>query len=193
MTLYNRNSARRSLIDTVSFRAVSQISTMLAYIILVRGMTERDFGVLSLLYAFIPVVGTVASLGLQPVLMRYMPEYLRPGNWAAAAWLLRVIASARLISNIVVLSVILIGWNYIAPIFQLTPDHRSAFAGVSVLILLYFQASLMQQALGSHLLHRLQCRLNRCAVPHQVSHVGGLSLEQRLTALANGVQWRFYR
>jgi O-antigen/teichoic acid export membrane protein len=154
MTLYSRGSARRSLIDTVTLRAVSQISTMFGYVILVRGMTEEDFGVLSLLYAFIPVSALVASLGLEAVLRRYQPEYLRSGNSAAAAWLVRIVAYGRFLTNVVVLGAVLIGWNYIAPIFKLTPDHRSAFAIFCVLIFLHFQVSILQLALGSHMLHR---------------------------------------
>lgn len=128
MTLYSRGSVRRSLIDTVTLRAVAQISTVVGYVVLVRGMTEEDFGVLSLLYAFIPVSALVASLGLEAVLRRYQPEYLQSGNSAAAAWLVRIVAYGRFLTNVVVLGAVLIGWNYIAPIFKLTPDHRSAFA-----------------------------------------------------------------
>jgi O-antigen/teichoic acid export membrane protein len=153
MTLYSRGNARRSLVDTVALRAVSQISTLLGYVVFVRGMSEEDLGIFSLLYAFVPVVSTVASLGLEQVLRRYQPEYLRSGNWAAAAWLVRVIASTRLVANILVLGLILLGWSYIAPIFNVT-SHRAAFAAFSLVILLLFQTSILQTALGSHMLHR---------------------------------------
>ena len=78
--IYTGGHARRSLVDTVTFRLLSQITTPLALIIQVRGMTEHDFGVYSLLYTFIPVVGTLLSLGLEQVMMRYQPEYLRAGT-----------------------------------------------------------------------------------------------------------------
>ena len=57
--IYTRGRARRSLIDTVTFRVLSQITTALALVIQVRGMSEHDFGVYSLLYTFIPVIGTL--------------------------------------------------------------------------------------------------------------------------------------
>ena len=154
MTLYNRGSARRSLIDTVAFRAISQISTFLGYVVLVRGIPEDDFGVFSLLYAFIPVVSAVASFGLEPVLRRFQPEYLQAGNRVASAWLVKIVASSRLITNIVLLALIVLGWNYIAPVINLAPHHRYVFASFSLLILLYFQTSILQVALGSHMLHR---------------------------------------
>jgi len=47
--IYTGGHARRSLVDTVTFRLLSQITTPLALIIQVRGMTEHDFGVYSLL------------------------------------------------------------------------------------------------------------------------------------------------
>jgi len=43
-------------------------------------MSKTDFGVFNLLYSFIPLVGTVASLGLEQTLRRFQPEYLRQGS-----------------------------------------------------------------------------------------------------------------
>ena len=127
MALYSRDNARRSLIDTVAYRAMSQVATALGYVVMVRAMTEEDFGIFNLLYAFIPFVSTFASLGLDQTLRRYQPEYLRSGNTAAAAWLVRFVASARFGTNIVLLSLILLGWNYVAPLFKLTP-YKAEFA-----------------------------------------------------------------
>jgi len=152
-TIYTRGRARRSLIDTISLRVISQVTTVLGYVVLVRGMSEQQFGVYNLLYSFVPVIGTVLSLGLEQVLQRYQPEYLRLGNRPAAAWLMRTIASLRLLANAVMLAVVLLAWNHIAPIFKLTP-YRSVFAFFSLLILLQFQSRVLQLGLGSHMLHR---------------------------------------
>ena len=153
MALYSRGKARQSLIDTVAYRAVSQIATMVGYVVMVRGMTEAEFGVFSLLYAFVPVVSTIASLGLEQVLRRYQPEYLQSGKTEAAAWLVRFVASSRFGANVVLLSVILLAWNYAAPLFKLTP-YRAEFAIFSLLILLHFQARILQLSLAAHMLHR---------------------------------------
>src|SRR5687767_12544689 len=117
MSLYSQGTARRSLIDTVAFRALSQLATVAGFAVMVRGMSEESFGVYNLLYSFIPVVSTVASLGLEQILRRYQPEYLRAGNKVAAAWLTRTIASARFGVNIVLLTALLAGWNHFAPLF----------------------------------------------------------------------------
>ena len=153
MSLYNSGKARRSLIDTVAYRALSQLATVLSYVIMVRAMPKTDFGVYSLLYAFIPVVSTVASLGLESVLRRYQPEYLRAGNTNGAAWLQRFVSWTRLAANIGVIGLVLLTWNYVAPIFKLT-DYRFAFATFSLLILLHFQSRIFQLSLASHMLHR---------------------------------------
>jgi len=151
--IYTRGRARRSLVDTVMFRVVSQVTTGLALIIQVRGMSEHDFGVYSLLYTFIPVIGTALSLGLEQVMQRFQPEYLRAGNKVGAAWLMRTIASGRLATNILIIVVVLLCWNFIAPLFKLTP-YRTTFAIFSFLILLQFQSRILQLALGSHMMHR---------------------------------------
>jgi O-antigen/teichoic acid export membrane protein len=153
MNIYSRSSARKALIDTVTFRSVAQIFTVLGYIILVRGIPEEDFGVYSLLYAVIPLVSMVASLGLTQVLRRYQPEYLRAGNAAAAAWLVRVVSTSRLIVNLIVIAIILLAWNYIAPIVKLGP-YRTEFIVFNAILLLHFQVAILRFALESHMLQR---------------------------------------
>jgi len=153
MSFYTRGQTRRSLIDTVSFRALSQICTILGYVVLVRGMSKEDFGVFNLLYAFIPVVSTIASLGLEQTLRRYQPEYLQAGNRAGAAWLVRFVSSARFGTTVILLSLILLGWNQVAPIFKLT-QYRAEFVLFCLLVILHFQAGILQISLASHMLQR---------------------------------------
>lgn len=153
MSIYNQSRARRSLIDTVMYRALSQAATIIGYVVLVRAMRKQDFGVYSLLYSFIPVVSTVASLGLEQTLRRYQPEYLQSGNAPAAAWLLRLVSSARFGANVLILAILLLAWNHLAPLFQLTP-YRGAFMLFSLLILVHFQVQIYQMTLASHMLHR---------------------------------------
>jgi O-antigen/teichoic acid export membrane protein len=178
--IYTGGRARRSLIDTVTFRVLSQITTALALIIQVRGMSEHDFGVYSLLYTFIPVIGTLLSLGLEQVMQRYQPEYLRAGNKIGAAWLMRRIAIGRLTTNILIIVVVLACWNLIAPLFKLTP-YRGTFAVFSFLILLQFQARILQLALGSHMMHRYSVgSMTTLSVVKLVTY-GVLYLTHRLT------------
>lgn len=153
MALYDRSRARRSLFDTVTYRVASQVSTVLGYVILVRAMSKGDFGVLNLLYSFIPLVGTAASLGLEQTLRRYQPEYLRLGSVGASAWLVRRIAALRFGTNLLVLGCVLLAWNRVAPYFDLGP-YKLQFEFFCVLILLHFQSQILQLTLAGHMLHR---------------------------------------
>lgn len=153
MRLYDRGRARRSLFDTITYRVLSQLTTMLGYIVLVRAMSKTDFGVFNLLYSFIPLVGTVASLGLEQTLRRYQPEYLREGKFAAAAWLVKWVARARLSTNCLVLFVLLVVWNRVSPYFGLSP-YRLEFEILCVLTILHFQSQILQLSMASHMLHR---------------------------------------
>jgi O-antigen/teichoic acid export membrane protein len=66
---------------------------------------------------------------------------------------MRVIASGRLATNIVIIIAVLLCWNLVAPLFKLTP-YRGMFALFSFLILLQFQSRILQLALASHMMHR---------------------------------------
>ena len=151
MRPYSKGRVRRSLFHTAFFRVLSQLATVASYVVLVRALSEQDFGVLSLLYALIAVISTAASLGIEQTLRRYLPEYLQSGNQPAAAWLLRIAASTRFATNVLLLGVILLLWHWIAPIFHIDP-YRAEFMLFSVLILLHFQASILQISLSSHML-----------------------------------------
>lgn len=153
MRLYSREKARRSLLNIIGYRAISQVATTVGYIVLVRALPVQSFATYSLLYAIIPVISTAASLGLEQTLRRFQPEYLRAGDAPAAARLLQIVMIARLLSNVVVLAVLLATWNVVAPIFGLGP-YRADFALFCVLILLFFQGRILEFALASHMLHR---------------------------------------
>jgi O-antigen/teichoic acid export membrane protein len=153
MPLYDRSRARRSLFDTVAYRIASQAATVLGYVVLVRAMSKQDFGILNLLYSFIPLVGTAASLGLEQTLRRFQPEYLSHGNLGASAWLVNRIATLRLIVNLVMIGGVLLAWNRVAPYFDLGP-YRVQFEFFSILILVYFQSQILQLTLAAHMLHR---------------------------------------
>lgn len=151
MKFYSRAHARRSLFHTAIFRTLSQLASVASYVVLVRGMTEQTFGILNILYAVIPVISTAASLGIEQTLRRYQPEYLQAGQAQAAAWLVRAAASARFATNVALLGIIILLWQWIAPFFQLQP-YRAEFLLFSLLVLLHFQASILQISLSSHML-----------------------------------------
>jgi O-antigen/teichoic acid export membrane protein len=173
--LYGRTQARRSLFDTIVFRAAGQVFTVLGYIVMVRAMSEHDFGVYNLLYAIIPVISIAASLGLEQTLRRYQPEYLQAGNIAAAARLVRIVASTRFVASVVVIGVLLLAWDRFAPFFKLGP-YRAEFAIFGLLVVLYFQSRVLQLALASHMLHRYSVGAMTILSAGRFVAYGGLAL-----------------
>jgi O-antigen/teichoic acid export membrane protein len=182
MVLYDRSKARRSLFDTIAYRIASQLATAVGYVVLVRAMSKEDFGVFSLLYSFIPLVGTAASLGLEQTLRRFQPEYLRQGGVQAAVWLVRRVATLRLVTNVAVLAVVLLAWNHIAPRFDLG-GSRGAFEIFCLLILLHFQTQILQMSLAGYMLHRFS--VGSIAILSCVKLIGYSAL-----ALAGGLTLR---
>ena len=127
---------------------------MLGYIVMVRGMTKEDFGVFNLLYAFIPVVSTIASLGLEQTL-RALPARVPPGGQPGRvrmAGSVRGVRALRHQRNPLECRCLL-GWNHVAPLFKLAP-YRAEFVIFCFLVLLHFQARILQLSLAGHMLQR---------------------------------------
>jgi len=178
--LYHRSKARRSLFDTVTYRVMSQVSTVLGYVVLVRALSKQDFGIFNLLYSFIPLVGTLASLGLEQTLRRFQPEFLRAGNTRLAAWLVRVIARARLGTNLAILVALLLAWNWIAPLIDLG-RYKLEFEVFGILALLHFQSQILQLSLASHMLHRFSVGSTAMLSFLKLALYGGFTLAGTLT------------
>jgi len=187
MKLYSRGQARRSVFLTVGFRGLSQIATLASYIVLVRALSEESFGILNLLYAVIPVISTIASLGIEQTLSRFQPEYLQRGENGIAAWLLRVSASSRFVSNLLVIGLLLLTWKWLAPVFGLEA-YRTEFALFSLLIMLHYQAMILRVSLSSHMLQgyaiglMVVLAITKLIAYLMLVHVGRLTLTTAILA-----------
>ena len=125
---------------------------------LVRLLPESEFGIYSLFYATLPVVGTLLSFGMEDTLRRYQPEYLRKGENRLAHRLTRHIGQLRLVTSFVFLVTVYVFWNQIAPLFKIA-DYREHFMLFGVLILTHFQCQLLTMALSAHLLQKFSVGL----------------------------------
>jgi hypothetical protein len=153
MALYSRDNARRSLIDTVAYRAMSQVATALGYVVMVRAMTEEDFGIFNLLYAFIPFVSTFASLGLDQTLSALsarVPAEQDTRCWRLARTIRRIRETRHKHRSAEPDTARL---ELLRTFFKLTA-YKAEFAFFCLLVLLHFQASILQLSLASHMLHR---------------------------------------
>ena len=150
---YTRKSARSAAFFAIVFRVPGQIATLIGYVVLVRFLSESEFGVYSLFYATLPLVGTLISFGLENTLKRYQPEYLRKGENRLAHRLTRRIGQFRLVSTTIFLIVIVLFWTQIAPFFKIA-EYRDQFLLFGLVIIAHFQCQVLVISLSAHLLQK---------------------------------------
>lgn len=151
--IYSKQRARAAVFHTLMLRPPGQIATVIGYVLLVRLLSEAEYGIYNLFYALLPLLAAGASFGLEHTLRRYQPEYLKTGRHALADLLVRRIGVLRLISTAAALALLYVFWPKLAPIFKIE-DYRSLFLLFAVLALTHFQCSILTVALSSHLLQK---------------------------------------
>jgi len=65
-----KSKATSAVKYTLIFKTLGQISGFIATVLLVRALSENDYGVYNLLYSVIGLIGMVASLGVGNALQR---------------------------------------------------------------------------------------------------------------------------
>src|SRR5690606_31291476 len=151
--LYSKQRARRAVFHTLLLRPPGQVAGFVGYVLLVRLLSEAEYGIYSLFYALLPLLAAAASFGLEHTLRRYQPEYLKSGENRVADRLVRRIGLIRLVSTTAVLALIFFAWPKVAPAFDIE-DYRSVFVIFAGLALAHFQCSILTIALSSHLLQQ---------------------------------------
>ena len=58
---YNKETARKAAFHAVFLRLPAQAATVLSYVLLVRLLSETDFGIYSLFYAILPLTSTPSA------------------------------------------------------------------------------------------------------------------------------------
>lgn len=150
---YTRRSARAAVFHSVFLRVPAQIASLLGYVVLVRLLSESEFGVYSLFYAMMPVVGTLLSFGMEDTLRRYQPEYLRKGENRLAHLLAVRIGRLRLVTTFLFAVVALAFWDHIGALFKVA-EYREQFLLFAALMVSHFQCQLLGMALSAHLLQK---------------------------------------
>lgn len=151
--LYSKQRARRAVFHTLLLRPPGQVASFVGYVLLVRLLSEAEYGIYNLFYALLPLLAAVASFGLEHTLRRYQPEYLKQGENRLADLLVRRIGLIRLVSTAVVLILLFVLWPKVAPLFDIE-DYRSVFVIFAGLALAHFQCTILTIALSSHLLQQ---------------------------------------
>jgi O-antigen/teichoic acid export membrane protein len=143
----------RSAKSTVVFKTLSQSLSGVALIVLIRALSENDYGVYNLFYSIIGIVGMIASFGLSNTLQRFIPEYYSKGEFRIAHNLYRMTSLIRLLANVVVLFLLLFLWDYLAPYLKLEA-FRNYFCLFAVVIILHMQWGLLDNCLGAFFLQK---------------------------------------
>ncbi len=138
---------------TVVFRVLSQFVSLAVIVLVVRGLSENDYGVYSLFYSFVGIIATIASFGIANTLQRYVPEYYTRGEFKIAHNLFRLATIIRLLSNTVIIGLVLILWEQVAPHLKIA-EYKSYFMLFSLVILLQMQKGLLEICLGAYFLQK---------------------------------------
>jgi len=138
---------------TVVFRVLSQATSLIVTVLLVRALSEHDYGIYNLLYSVIGLLGMVASFGLANTLQRYIPEYYSKGEFRIANNLYQVASIIRLFSNVVILGLGLIFWELIAPYLKIF-TYKNYFMFFTLIVLLHMQRRLLETCLCSYFLQK---------------------------------------
>lgn len=138
---------------TVVFKVLSQATSLVVAVLLVRALSEHDYGIYHLLYSVIGLLGMVASFGLANTLQRYIPEYYSKGEFRIANNLYRIASIIRLFSNVFILGLGLIFWDLIAPYLKVVA-YKQYFMLFTLIILLHMQRGLLEICFDSYFLQK---------------------------------------
>lgn len=164
---YSLKRVRRSLVHFLAGKAASAIVGFVLLLVLVRALEREEYGLYIVLLAALEIISTVSSLGVYPVLNRYIPEYRVTGRGraltrliaASTAWRLVTLAAA---SGVLVLMApwlaSALGFTSAGPIFALYA-WVILFEGLARFFGLVFESLLLQGANQVSLLLRNGLRL----------------------------------
>ncbi|NWF75455.1 MAG: oligosaccharide flippase family protein [Nitrospirae bacterium] len=138
---------------TFIFKIGSQFASLVITILLVRFLSEHDYGVYNLLYSTIGIIGIVASFGLSNTLQRFIPEYYQKGEFMLAHRLYETSSFIRLVSNILIIALLILFWDLFA-VYLKIEDYKNYFLLFSFILVLYMQWGLVDVCLSSYFLHK---------------------------------------
>jgi O-antigen/teichoic acid export membrane protein len=144
---------RSALVNAAVYRAISQVAGALTFVLLVRIMTEHNYGIYQLFYCIPAVMGAVLSLGIANALQRFLPEYFSRKDFAVARHLIRWSLRLRLLTTTLFLSLCLLFWEQIGQLFDVA-ELRSYFLIFAPIVLTHFQCRILTLALSANLMQQ---------------------------------------
>jgi len=152
----NTSLAKKSISSakfTIIFRGLAQVMSLLAIVVLVRVLSQHDYGVYSLLYTAMSVIGMLFSFGIANTLQRFIPDYYSRGEFKIANTIQNIAMLIRLVSNISIIFIFFAFWDNIAPLLKIE-QFKEYFFLFTIVIILHFQRGILEVCLTSYFLHK---------------------------------------
>lgn len=150
---YSKHRATKAAKFTVIFRAISTPATIVGSILLVRLLSEEQYGLYNLFYALLPAAVAVLSFGLDNTVSRYIPEFVKDGEFRLAKRLRNVAHLIRLITSGATMLAMVYFWDVWSGWLNIS-NYRAEFTIFAAILLLHFQYSLLSTILASYLMQK---------------------------------------
>ena len=147
------NRAADAGINTAVLKFLHQLASFGATVLLVRALSQQEYGVYSILYATIPLLNILASLGLPNVLQRYLPEYYVRKEFILGNRLFLLSVVLRFIAGIVALFVVITFWDTLSSLLKIS-EYKEYFLVFTVCIIAYQQWGMLTIALEANFQHK---------------------------------------
>ena len=150
-------------ISTVILKFINQILSFLATVLLVRTLSEQEFGIYNILYGTIPLLGIVASIGLPSVLQRFLPEYYIKNEFILGAKLVGRASVIRFVVSVIILTGLILLWDSFAHLLKIS-DYKDIFMIFAICIIAFQQWGFLQISIEAHFLHKLSFGIQTVAM-----------------------------
>ncbi|HEY9035111.1 MAG TPA: polysaccharide biosynthesis C-terminal domain-containing protein [Pseudomonadales bacterium] len=150
----NPRRARRSARDMLLYRTLSGGGNALAIFLLLRLLSEEQYGVYSLFMSVLPILAAVLSMGLASTVQRFMPELVRRREFTLVKRAVFTMVALRTISLLVVAVVASLWADELLAAYSLS-SWSMLVLPFAVIIFSDFQARLLRSTLVAFLEMRL--------------------------------------
>ncbi len=141
-----------AFISTMKIKIISQLISLAAIIVLVRSLSQADYGIYNLLYSSIVMLTIFTSFGISNVLQRFIPEYCCKGEYKRANKLLKNTSLIRFFTTLILLTIVVLLWDRISPSFGLE-NYKYLFLQFIFIIIIEQQCSLFELTLIGNFFH----------------------------------------
>ncbi len=147
------NKAAEAGLSTAVLKIFHQVISFGATVLLVRALSQEEFGIYSILYAIIPMLNIVGSFGLQDVIQRFLPEYYIKKEFKLASKLVFRVFIMRSIVSIIVIFAIFVYWDTLSALIKIK-EYKTYFAIFCVCIIAYQQWGILTATVEAFFLHK---------------------------------------